>query len=238
MVDTKIVPVRNLVLELVVFISGFVLMALEIAGGRLLSADFGATVYVWGSIIAIILSGLSVGYFAGGRLADTRPRALVLVYILVLSALVIACIPLCYGLVVSAVSHLDFRVATLVTVLLLLLLPSLFLGMVSPFAIKLKAQTLQTIARTSGNLSALSTLGSVLGTFVTTFVLVLWVPLSIIFYSLAVLLVLSAILIGKGLRRQLGILALAGCILLFFHPATHVRPSSVVASGAFNLAKC
>ena len=72
-------------LELVVFVSGMVLMALEIAGGRLLIFDYGGSVYVWGSIIAVILTGLSIGYYYGGRLADKRPKQEVLSTIILIA---------------------------------------------------------------------------------------------------------------------------------------------------------
>jgi len=204
-------------LDAVVFVCGAVLMALEIAGGRLLSADYGGTVYAWGSIIAVILCGLSVGYYFGGSLSDKNPSRSLLALVIAAAALLVAAIPFAYRQSVPLFSGISSVFAPLAAVMLFFLLPSVLLGMVSPFAIKLRAKSLGGIGGTAGNLYAVSTLGSVLGTFLTTFVLVLWLPLSAIFFGLSACLFLVALLLWA--KKPVGpIVALAAivAIILFF----------------------
>src|SRR5438874_2866456 len=72
-------------LKSLVFISGAVLMGLEMAGSRVLAIHFGSSIYVWGSIIGIFLAALAVGYFAGGLAADRKPSFMMLNLIVMLA---------------------------------------------------------------------------------------------------------------------------------------------------------
>ena len=71
---SKIYPDRLLQLKILTFVSGAIIMALEIATSRILTPVFGSTIHTWGSLIGVILSGLSLGYFLGGKLADNNPK--------------------------------------------------------------------------------------------------------------------------------------------------------------------
>ena len=186
----------DLKIGLTVFISGAVLMALEIAGGRLLTPYYGGTVYIWGSIIGIFLIALSMGYYIGGKLADKRPDIRILASLIIINAFLILIIPLFYQNIINLFDDLPRIISPLFSVITLFLIPSILLGIVSPFAIKLKAKNIIHIGKLSGNLYALATLGSVVGTFLTTFVLILFLPIKTIFFCLSiVLLIVSAILL-------------------------------------------
>jgi len=168
-----------------VFMAGAILMSLEIAGGRLLSPDYGGTVFVWGSLISIVLGGLSIGYYIGGKLADKKPSTTALSAIIVAAAMLVGLIPIIYPASVELFAVLPRHLAPLATVASIFLAPSILLGVVSPYAIKLKAKNIEKIGGISGNLYALATIGSVLGTFLTTFVLLMVMPLNVLFAGLA-----------------------------------------------------
>ena len=167
-------PAAGWRLKTVVFVSGAVLMGLEMAGSRVLATHFGSSIYVWGSIIGVFLAALSGGYFIGGKIADARPS------FFVLNALVFAAgcwmllipffaNPLCRSLVQS---NLGERMGPLLATTLIFAGPSILMGIVSPFAIRLAAQAVEKIGNVSGKLYALSTLGSIAGTLLTAFWLV------------------------------------------------------------------
>lgn len=201
-------------IELVVFVSGLVLMALEIAGGRLLVFDYGGTVFVWGAIIAVVLSGLSIGYYFGGRLADKMPDEKVLAFLILLASLLILIIPFVYSRLVSLIKWAPFMFAPLLIVALLFFLPSVLLGCVSPYAIKLKAKKLEKIGSVVGNLYALATVGSVVGTFLATFVLILFMRIDNVFILLGASLIAVVLVLRKNKKFYFVCLAILLIILL------------------------
>ena len=195
-------------IELTVFICGAVLMALEIIGGRLLTPYYGSTVYVWGSIIGIILLSLSLGYYVGGKLADKKPKAHFLSLLILLAAMLIALIPFIYFSVIKLFSGLPRMYSPLFSATVLFFLPSLLMGTVSPFAIRLRAKDVGKIGKLSGNLYALATIGSVIGTFSATFILILTLSLPNIFFLLS-----SALFATAGLLSKRSIMFSAAGIL-------------------------
>ena len=206
-------------IELTVFICGAVLMALEIIGGRLLTPYYGGTVYVWGSIIGIILLSLSLGYYLGGKLADKKPKAHFLSLLILLAAVLIASVPFIYFPIIEMFSGLPRMYSPLFSATALFFLPSLLMGTVSPFAIRLRAKNIGKIGKLSGNLYALATIGSVVGTFSATFILILTLSLPNIFFLLSSILFATAGLLSKRsiVFSAAGILA----ILLFVFTGTH-----------------
>ncbi|MBE3597967.1 MAG: fused MFS/spermidine synthase [Limnochordaceae bacterium] len=188
-------------LGVVVFVAGAVLMALEMVGSRLLAPYFGNSIYVWGSLISVVLAALTAGYFVGGRLADRRPQAQWLGWLIAVPGVFVTSMPLWAGplnhwLVSSGTS---IREGSLVSALLLFFLPGLFLGTVSPYAIRLAAQGVETIGLTAGTLYAVSTAGSIAGTLLTSFYLVAWLGVTQILYVLGVVLVLLGLaVVGWG----------------------------------------
>src|SRR3972149_750353 len=151
------------VLELIVFISGGVLLALEIVASRVLAPFFGNSVYVWGSLIGVFLAGLSLGYYIGGQVADRRPSPALF------SGLVFLAGQVREALVLADVGP---RAGPLVAATILFFLPTVVMGMVSPFAVRLRARTVTTVRHVAGALYALSTLGSIVGALVAAFVLI------------------------------------------------------------------
>lgn len=180
----------------VAFLSGGVLLGLEIVASRILAPYFGNSVYVWGSLISVFLLALSIGYWLGGVLADRRPSLGTLALVLITAAVFILVLPLVYLPVGRFVSelNLEFRFSVLLISVLFFLVPSVLMGMVSPFAIKLSATALEEIGRTSGRVYAISTLGSISGALAVSFFLIEWFGTRVIVVVLGlVLLALSLI---------------------------------------------
>ncbi|MDR1520617.1 MAG: fused MFS/spermidine synthase [Planctomycetota bacterium] len=197
-------------LYIVVFLGGAALMGLEISGARLVEPHFGSTIYVWGSIIGVFMLALSIGYWGGGRLADRSPKIETLGLALLLSALLTLAIPplapdFCVWL--NGFEDIDVRYRTLLASLFLFAPPSICMGMVSPFAVRLAASRVSALGSVAGSLYAVSTLGSIVGTLLVSFVLVELIGTSVIVYGVgAVLAALSAYCFfhGGGVFKKAG----------------------------------
>ncbi len=160
-------------LQAVVFCGGAILMSLEILGSRVLAPSYGSSIFVWGSLIGVVLGALTVGYWLGGVLADARPRAGTLAVILLSAGALVWAIPSLVGPAVRMAGG-DARFGPLATAMGLFFLPTLLMGMVSPYAIRLRGPASGSLGRTAGVLYALSAAGSVAGTLGTAFFLIPW----------------------------------------------------------------
>jgi len=162
---------RFLALGALVFTAGIGSMATEISAARLLAPYYGASTIVWANVIGIVLASLAVGYWLGGRLADRRPTRHALGWIVLAGAAVIAAIPFAARpLLGVSVEGLD-RISTGAAIgsffgTLVLFAPAVvLLGMVAPFAIRLWIDDVRGAGEVAGRVFALSTTGSLLGTF-------------------------------------------------------------------------
>jgi spermidine synthase len=157
-----------------VFLSGAVLLGVELAASRVLAPAFGNSLFVWGSIIGVILAGLAVGYWLGGIVGDLRPRAGSLLVALAAGAAAVLAIPLVDDRVVAGVLEWDPgpRLDPLLCALALFGPASVLLSAVGPIAVRLQAGAVDTAGRTAGRTFAVSTAGSIAGTFATAFWLV------------------------------------------------------------------
>lgn len=184
-------------LKLIVFISGSVLMALEIVGSRLLSPFFGNSVFVWSSLISVFLISLSVGYHLGGKLADKMPHPKILSAIIFGSGVLIFIIPFIQESVNNAIFDYDLglKISPLIASCILFLLPGILMGAVSPFAVKMSATSIETLGNVSGNISAISTIGNIFGTLFTSFYLIPTIGTKLIINLLGLTLLLSSGLI-------------------------------------------
>jgi spermidine synthase len=184
-------------LKLVVFVSGAVLMGLEIVGSRLLAPYFGNSVFVWGSLISLFLIALSAGYWLGGRVADRNPSQALLNSILIAVSAWLFAIVAMVGPVCTAISNnpsFGERSGPFFAAAILFLLPSVGMGVVSPFAVRLATHTVAAVGKTSGTLYALSTFGSIAGTMLVTFVLIPSMGTGAILKGLAATLLAAAII--------------------------------------------
>jgi spermidine synthase len=190
---------RSRSLELLVFTVGAGSLGAEIAAARLLAPWFGASTIVWANTIAVVLVALSVGYALGGRFADRDPRPEGLGRIVLVAAALLAVVPFVSGpflhQAVRAVDELSAAtfVGSLLGVGALLSLPLVLLGMVSPYAVRLEVDQVTDAGRTAGRLYAISTVGSLTGTFLSSLLLIPVVGTRRTFLVLACAMALAAL---------------------------------------------
>jgi spermidine synthase len=203
-------------LEVIVFICGAVVMILEMVGSRILAPYLGTSIVVWTSLIGVILGCLSLGYWWGGRIADRRPDYRILSRIILVSGFFVAAVALSKSFLLGALEEYggSIHLASTAATLLLFAPPSVLLGMVSPYAVRLKISDVKNSGRTVGRLYAISTVGSIFGTFFAGFFLIAFVG------STNILLVLSLLLAGTSLlassaNRKVKVAAVTLFSLLF-----------------------
>jgi spermidine synthase len=206
------------------FASGFAVLTIEIAGARLIAPVFGLSAVPWTAVIGVILGALAVGSHVGGRLADSR--ALPLSVILAFAGLTAVLPVVGAGFPWMAREVLGFIPGAVVSALVLFAPPVLCLGAVVPYLVQADTESLSAVGRRAGDVSAVATLGSILGTFVTGFVLLPAFPLPVLLgltaAGLFVLAFVSGRLLGRGPReRHLVLAALAAGAL----GAVAARPS-------------
>src|SRR4051794_30168853 len=191
-------------LNVVVFVSGAVLMALEIVGSRVLAPYFGSSIFVWGSLISVVMAALSLGYYWGGWLSARGPSYGKLLTLLFIPGVLIFLLPFIYPVVNEWVASMDFgtRYNPLVACTLLFLLPGIFLGTISPYVIRLAATTLADVGSTAGTLYAVSTCGSIFGTLLTAFYLIPALGVSNIIHALGITLVCLSLVVVPLVRLQ------------------------------------
>jgi spermidine synthase len=188
----------RLALGALVFGAGIGALATEITASRLLAPYFGSSTIVWANLIGIVLAALALGYWLGGRIADRRPHAPLLGFIVLAAAVCVAAIPfLAEPFLDLTVEGLDEAsagavIGSFLAVLLLCAPPVVLLGMVSPFAIRLAVSSIETAGAVAGRLYALSTAGSLLGTFLPALVLIPALGTQRTFLVVAALLALSS----------------------------------------------
>lgn len=155
------------------FMAGFVLMVFEMVASRVLAPTIGSSTYVWTSVIGVIIAALSLGYFLGGRLADKREQRVDLSFLFLASALGVAATFTIYGDFLAGLSdsQMDNRLQAVLASLVLFAPTSLVLGMLSPYLAKLNVKSLESSGRAVASLSALNSIGGIVGTFFTGFVL-------------------------------------------------------------------
>jgi spermidine synthase len=165
-------------LRTLVFIGGVSSLSLEMCAPKLLGPYFGTDLFVWANIIGFFLLYLALGYFLGGQIADRYPSYRLLATIAAIAAIFTALIPFISPPVlnwsVQGLLNVEAGVfyGSMVAVILLFAIPVTFLGMVSPFAVRLSVRKVGTSGKSAGNLYALSTAGSILGAFIPVLVLI------------------------------------------------------------------
>ena len=169
--------------------SGYYVMAVELLSGRILAPSFGNSIYVWGGIITVFMLALSLGYLLGGQLSLFTPTLRRLGLVLIAAALASVPIVLLGDRVLDWIfDHVhDPRYASLLASGALFFVPTTISGMVSPYAVRLVATTVQSTGRSAGFLYFISTFGSATGTIVTSFYMVLWFEVNQIFVGMIVI---------------------------------------------------
>jgi spermidine synthase len=192
-------------LLLTVFVAGMTSLGLEMAASRLLDPFFGNSIIIWANLIGLVLIYLSAGYWLGGRWADRDPRESTLYQITAWAAFAVGVIPfisapiLRWSVLGFASYNAGILAGSLLGVLILFSVPMTLLGCVSPFAIRLAVRDVEHSGNVAGNLYALSTLGSILGTFLPVLLLIPTIGTRRTFLFLSLLLLVVSL---GGLLRQ------------------------------------
>jgi spermidine synthase len=162
------------VIYIAAFVVGAIVMSFEMLGSRYLNPYFGSGIYTWASLISTVLAALCVGYLIGGVAADRYPSAAVLGGTVVIGSIYILVLPLFSERLMELVlaGFDDVKAGSLAAAFAILFFPVTFLGMYSPFGIRLLLRSAQSSGRVSGTVYGISTLGSIVGTLGTTFYLI------------------------------------------------------------------
>jgi len=195
-------------LALIVFTVGLSILGAEIAAARLLAPYFGASTIVWANTIGIVLVALSIGYWYGGRLADRNPTREGLYRIVLLSGLLLAAVPFIADpflrLAIDALDSISAGafVGSLLGVTVLVAFPILVSGAVAPYALRLAVADVEHAGTVSGRLYAISTVGSLLGTFLSALLCIPLIGTRRTFIVFGLALVMLAV-VGLAKRRLL-----------------------------------
>ncbi|MDO8754287.1 MAG: fused MFS/spermidine synthase [Anaerolineales bacterium] len=183
-----------------VFISGMTTLAAELAAGRLIGNVFGTSNLVWASIIGLILIYLALGYSLGGKWADKNPTPGAMYRILAWAAFTIGLVPYIAGPVLRSAAtafealSVGIMAGSFIAVLILFSVPITLLGAISPFAIRLSVDDTSKAGQVSGQIYAISTLGSFIGTFLPTLVTIPTIGTKLTFFVFGMFLLIVALI--------------------------------------------
>lgn len=174
----RLVNPQGRILALIVFVGGISSIAIETGASRLIGPYFGSSTFIWANLIGLTLLYLTIGYFLGGRVADRWPTPKVLYLLTGIAGAAVAVTPFVARpiLRISIDAFDDASIGafygSLLGTLLLFAVPITLLGMVSPFAVRLRMNQVSSAGNTAGSLYAISTVGSIIGSLLPAFLLV------------------------------------------------------------------
>ncbi len=222
---------NKIVLYFVVFICGGAVLAIEILGTRIIGPYYGVSIFLWSALISVTLIALSAGYMIGGRLADRRKDIRTLAVMIAVSGIIVLLIPLARNDVISITESMGLRTSVLITSFILFFPPLTFLGMVSPYAVKLRTKSLDVVGTRTGDLYAVSTIGSVLAALLTGYILIPNVGVIKLTLSIGIILILTSIfLFVSGTKKTSRIVSAVLIVILAvvsfnFLPSEKADPS-------------
>jgi len=192
----SIASLNNLLVLCLAFVSGFIIMSIELLGGRILAPYFGSSIFVWGSIITVFMLSLSLGYLIGGKLSLRNPSLKLHGLFFMLAAFLLVPLILFGNQIMEALFLIieDPRYGSLIVSMLLFFLPTAVLGMIAPYSVRLLVIDSNHSGHVAGTLYFVSTMGSALGTLATSFYLVLWFDVNQILITMSLILLFSGIL--------------------------------------------
>jgi len=182
-------------------------MGIELLGGRILAPFFGSSVHIWGSIITVFMLSLSFGYLIGGKLSTKNASLSRYGLIFILAGVMVLPIALWSSHIMESIFLVieDSRYGSLVASMALFFIPTVILGMISPYSVRLLVTDKEKSGQIAGKLYFVSTLGSAIGTIVTSFYFVLLFEVNQIIYTFSVILTLlglSAVMIYKYQQKN------------------------------------
>jgi spermidine synthase len=187
---------------IITFIASFCSLVIEMVAGRILAPFVGVSLYTWTSIIGVILAGISIGAYIGGKLVDRFPHRKTLGILLLLSGIAaLGIIPLT-TLVASYRFPLSLMWRIFTVTAIIFFIPGCFLGTISPVVVRLTLQSLNKAGNVIGKIYAFSTLGAIIGTFATGFLLISWMGTRNIIFTMGIVLILTSLVSGGLFRRK------------------------------------
>lgn len=199
--------------NLIVFVSSFCIMALELVAGRILAPYIGVSLYTWTSVIGVVLAGISLGNFLGGKVADRWPSPSTLGWLLFGAGITTLLVVLVTQTVTQTSLDLPLIPKILFLTTVIFFLPCCLMGMISPVVVKLTLQDLRETGSTIGAIYAFSALGSIAGTFATGFVLISLLGTRNIVAIIAITLIALAALAARLWRSKAQLTFMAICLL-------------------------
>ena len=215
----KVVELRFGALAGLVFFAGIGSMATEICASRLLAPYYGSSTIIWANVIGLILIALSLGYYLGGKLADRWPKPRLLGFITLAGAVLIAIVPFVarpfLNMTVQGIEQVSAGavIGSFFASLALFVPPVVLLGMVTPFAIRIGIRGVDKAGSMAGRVFALSTGGSLLGTFLPALVTIPLIGTQRTLLGAAVIIAAAAVLL-LGIRWLLVAVILAALIAI------------------------
>jgi hypothetical protein len=185
---------------LLLFVLGFAILVLQIIGIRVLGPYIGTALPVWATLIGTTLLGGIVGYYAGGVIADTRQGKKISFLLVGLAGLSIVIIPEFRSIIAELVQVTTYVKAMLISSTILFLPPATLLSMLITYVIRSCVTDLETIGQVHGDLYTVATVGSIVGVFATSYVLIPTYTVPHILYGLGALVLLSGFLNIKFAR--------------------------------------
>ena len=198
---------------LIVFAASACTLIIEIVAGRILAPTIGVSLYTWTSVIGIVLAGISLGNYLGGRVADRHPSARTLGFILLGGGVASLAILPIDALASDSFLALPIIPRIVALTVALFLIPAVILGMVTPVVVKLTLSDLSKTGNVVGKIYAVSTAGSILGTFLTGFVLVQLLGTRLVVLIVALILVGMAVVFGELWKAWKPTAALAAALI-------------------------
>lgn len=180
--------------KIIIFTAGAVTMILEILGARILTPHLGATIIVWAGVIGVILGSIGLGYYLGGRIAHKKLASGILASILAgAAAFTLFIIPI-QNKVSELGTYYSYGFRSIIASLALFAIPAILLGMAIIYIIRLETKNLNALGSTNGTLYGISTAGSIIGVFLTSFYLIPNYAVSDIILVLGIVLFIAALI--------------------------------------------
>ena len=220
-----------------VFVSGMTTLAAELSASRLIGNVFGTSNLVWAAIIGLMLLYLTLGYTLGGKQADKSPHAKNMYKVLAWGAFTLGIVPYIASPVLRAAAtafdglQVSIMMGAFAAVLVLFSVPITLLGMISPYAIRLSMDDTERAGKISGNIYAISTLGSFLGTYLPILVLIPSIGTTNTFLVFSLLLLFVALLgiyksAGKGATLPYLLMVVAIALLAIFNGGRGIKKTA------------
>lgn len=191
-----------------ILIEGATVMAVELCGAKLMAPLYGGGLFVWAAILAITLSALAAGYFFGGILSQKEKTDRILFNIISVASICIAVMPFIATNVLPYISYVNFKLAVILSAVLLIFIPIFLLGCTTPLFVRLNTAKAELAGMISGRVYAISTFGGIVSTLLCGFVLIPGIGLKFTLLCFAILLFVTSALILKLIKGNASIVLL------------------------------